>query len=357
MTQNNQQQLPSLQEYNGGLPKARGLYDPSNEHENCGIGFVAHIKGERSHQIIDDADRILRHMTHRGGCGCEPTSGDGAGILTALPYEFFAKIAPADLDVDLPAEGLYGAGNVFLPTDPQERETCKQAIDTIITEQGQTLLGWRTLPTDAAGAKIGASALRSEPVIEQLFIGAGDGVTQDELERQLFVIRKRASHQLRDGELKQALMFYVCSLSTRIIIYKGMLTTDQVLPYFPDLNDADYKTHLAMVHSRFSTNTFPSWDRAQPCRFMSHNGEINTARGNSNWIFARQGMMQSDLFGDDLEKLFPIIEPNCSDSGNFDNALELLLHSGRSLPEAMMMMIPEAWQNHHSISEEKTCLL
>ncbi|MBT4867792.1 MAG: glutamate synthase subunit alpha, partial [Planctomycetaceae bacterium] len=339
------------------LPKAHGLYDPANEHDSCGVGFVAHIKGERSRQIIDDADRILRHMVHRGACGCEENTGDGAGMLTALPHEFLAKVAQQDLGITLPEEGGYGVGVVFLPNDEDERNICKQTVAEIIAAQGQTLLGWRSLPTDADAADIGPSARAAEPVMEQLFVAAGNGLDQDALERQLFVIRKQASHRIRTGDvaekLKQSLRFYICSLSTKVIIYKGMLTPHQVTPYFPDLQDPDYTSHLAMVHSRFSTNTFPSWDRAQPNRFMSHNGEINTMRGNTNWMFARQGVMQSDLFGEDLEKLFPIIEPECSDSGNFDNAMELLYHAGRSLPEVVMMMIPEAWQNHHSMSEDK----
>ncbi len=337
----------------GGMPRAYGLYDPQNEHENCGIGFIANIKGIRSRKIIDDVDEVLRRMVHRGACGCEDNTGDGAGILTALPDEFLRKVAKEDLGLELPAEGLYGSGIVFLPQDNEERETCKKLVEQIISEQGQNILGWRPLPTDPAAADIGPSAIACEPVMEQLFIEAAGGLDQESLERQLYVIRKSASNQIRTGKLKERLMFYICSLSTKVIIYKGMLTPSQVMPYFKDLQDQDYKSHLAMVHSRFSTNTFPSWDRAQPCRFMSHNGEINTVRGNSNWMFARQGMMSSEYFGDDLRKLFPVIEPECSDSGNFDNALELLLHAGRPLPEAVMMMIPEAWQNHHTMPEDK----
>jgi len=339
--------------YPATRPAAHGLYDPRNEHDNCGVGFVAHIKGQRSRQIIDDADRILRHMVHRGACGCEANTGDGAGILTALPYEFLRKVVQADLGLALPEAGQYGVGNVFLPVDPDQRRLCKELVNRVIGEQGQTLLGWRSLPTDADGADIGPSARAAEPVIEQLYVAAAEGLDQEALERQLFVIRKRISHMIPTLDMDQNLLFYVCSLSTKVLIYKGMLTPHQVVPYYPDLQDPDYTSHLAMVHSRFSTNTFPSWDRAQPNRFMSHNGEINTLRGNMNWMFARQGMMQSELFGDDLQRLCPIIEPDCSDSGNFDNALEFLLHTGRSLPEAVMMMIPEAWQNHHSMPEDK----
>ena len=343
--------------HRGGLPEPHGLYDPAHEHDSCGVGFVANIKGQRSRQIIDDAECVLRHMVHRGACGCEANTGDGAGMLTALPHEFLAKVAKEDLGITLPQPGQYGVGVVFLPTDKREREICKHTVNEIIAGQGQRLLGWRALPRDAEAADVGPTARACEPAMEQLFIAAADGLDQDALERQLFVIRKQASHHIRTGDvaqrLQQAPMFYICSLSTKVIIYKGMLTPHQLMPYFRDLQDQDYKSHLAMVHSRFSTNTFPSWDRAQPNRFMSHNGEINTLRGNMNWMFARQGVMHSDLFGDDLPKLFPVVESECSDSGNFDNAMEMLYHAGRSLPEVVMMMIPEAWQNHHSMPPDK----
>jgi glutamate synthase (NADPH) large chain len=339
---------------NGRLPAAHGLYDPANEKENCGVGFVAHIKGERSRQIIDDADRMARHMTHRGACGCEENTGDGAGILTGLPYELLERVAKADLGAELPARGTYGTGIVFMPSDSAEREQCRAIVNEIIEAQGQTLIGWREVPVDADGADIGPTARLCMPHFEQLFIAAAEGLDQDAFERQLFIIRKWASRRIRvESKFDQRLMFYVSSLSTKVIIYKGMLMPEQVMPFFSDLQADDYQSHLAMVHSRFSTNTFPSWDRAQPCRFMAHNGEINTLRGNANWMFARQGVMTSELWGDDLRKLCPIIEPECSDSGNFDNALELLYHSGRTLQEAVMMMIPEAWQNHHSMSEDK----
>lgn len=339
---------------NGRLPAKRGLYDPANEKENCGVGFVAHIKGERSRQIIDDADRMALHMTHRGACGCEENTGDGAGMLTGLPYELLEKVARNDLGVDLPERGQYGTGIVFMPTDESEREECRSLVNSIIEERGQKLLGWRKVPVDPEGANVGPTALLCMPEFEQLFIQSAEGIDADAFERELFIIRKYASRKIRvESELDQNLMFYVSSLSTKVIIYKGMLMPEQVTPFFKDLQDPDYRSHLAMVHSRFSTNTFPSWDRAQPCRFMAHNGEINTLRGNANWMFARQGVMQSDLWGDDIRKLCPIIEPECSDSGNFDNALEMLYHSGRTLQEAVMMMVPEAWQNHHSMSEEK----
>ncbi|APZ92766.1 glutamate synthase large subunit [Fuerstiella marisgermanici] len=346
-------QYPLAMRPSYGAPEAHGLYDPANETENCGVGFVAHIKGERSHSILVDAERILKHMDHRGGCGCEENTGDGAGMLTALPTEFLKRVAKEDIGVDLPEDGKYGAGVVFLPQDEQQRATCKKTVEELIAQQGQTLLGWRELPVDFDGADIGVTAREFAPHFEMLFVSAADGLDQEQLERQLFVIRKLASHKLRNSDMSQALSFYVCSLSTKLIIYKGMLTSFQVLPFFLDLQAEDYTSHLAMVHSRFATNTFPSWDRAQPLRFMSHNGEINTVKGNSNWMFARQGVMDSEMWGDDLQKLFPIVEPHTSDSGRFDNALEMLYHSGRTLQEVVMMMIPEAWQNHSTMPEDK----
>ncbi|MCA9267832.1 MAG: glutamate synthase large subunit, partial [Planctomycetales bacterium] len=337
-----------------GLPDKHGLYDPQFEHDSCGVGFVANVKGVRSRQIVVDANTMLKNMDHRGGCGCDPNTGDGSGMLTALPHQFLQKAARAELHADLPEPGKFAAGVVFLPTDKAQREKCKQTVNEIIKRQGQRLVGWRKTPTDAAGANVGAAALAGEPFCEQLFIAAADGLDAAAFERQLYLIRKQASHALRnDNSLAQRLMFYVCSLSTRVIIYKGMLTSDQLMRYYLDLADEDYTSHLAMVHSRFSTNTFPSWDRAQPCRFMSHNGEINTLRGNVNWMHAREGVVRSKLFGDEISKVFPIIERNCSDSGNFDNCLEFLLMNGRTLQESVMMMIPEAWQKHEDMRDDK----
>ena len=336
------------------LPAKQGLYDPEYEHDACGVGFIAHVKGKRSHQIILDAEEILRNMDHRGACGCEANTGDGAGILTALPHEFLREVIKIDLGIDLPPAGQFAAGNVFLPQVENERATCKKVIEEVVLEHGQQLLGWRPVPTETEKADIGPTARLAEPVIEQLVIGAADGLVDDAFERKLYLIRKQASHRLRsDQSLAQRLMFYVCSLSTKVIIYKGMLSTEQLILYYPDLADPRYTSHLAMVHSRFSTNTFPSWDRAQPCRFMSHNGEINTLRGNMNWMRAREGVMSSPLFGDEMEKLFPVCEPDCSDSGTFDNVLEFLLMTGRTLQEAVMMMVPEAWQNHESMPVDK----
>ncbi|MCK5336356.1 MAG: glutamate synthase subunit alpha, partial [Gammaproteobacteria bacterium] len=336
------------------LPKKHGLYNPENETENCGVGFVAHIKGEPSHQIVEDADHILRRMVHRGACGCEANTGDGAGIMTGLPYAFLTRVAKEDLGADLPAKGQYAAGNVFLPVDEAERAQCKKLVNKLIAASGQKLIGWRELPVDPIKADIGPTARHAMPHMEQLFVAAADGVNTDDFERKLYVLRKNATHTIRaDQNIKQADLFYFCSLSTKVIVYKGMLNPDQMMPFYTDLNAEDFTSHLAMVHSRFSTNTFPSWDRAQPKRFMSHNGEINTRLGNANWMTAREGTAESDLFGDDIKKILPVIEPEVSDSGSFDNVLEFLLMGGRSLQEAVMMMVPEAWQNDASMSEEK----
>lgn len=340
-----------------GPPEASGLYDPSHEKDSCGVGFVADIRGRASHKIMANALVMLGRMDHRGACGCEANTGDGAGILTALPQDFLSQAARKDVGIDLPTDGRFGAGNVFLPRDAAQRRTCKSVVEQIVAEQGQRLLGWRPLPVDPDNADLGVTARLSEPKIEQLFLSAAEGLTLEAFERQLYLIRKRASHTLRHcADLSQARWFYICSLSTKVIVYKGQLLSWQVPRYYPDLSDPDYVSHLAMVHSRFSTNTFPSWDRAQPNRLMCHNGEINTLRGNMNWMQARQGAMghgSGSVFGDQLSKIYPVAEPDCSDSGTFDNVLEMLLMTGRSLQEAIMMMIPEAWENHEAMSQDK----
>ncbi|MCZ6890545.1 MAG: glutamate synthase large subunit, partial [Gammaproteobacteria bacterium] len=348
-----------------GLPKANGLYDPAFEKDSCGVGFICNIKGKASNQIIKDAEHMNCCMVHRGGLGYEKNTGDGAGILTALPHEFLQRVAKADLGIDLPSRGRYGAGNVFLPRDKRQRADCKALFEREVAAAGQQILGWRALPTDPDGADIGSAARAAMPHMEQLFIGASDELEGEDFERKLYLIRKHATHQLRsDEKMSERSLLYACSLSSKIIVYKGMLTPHQMFPFYPDLRADDYESHLAMVHSRFSTNTFPSWDRAQPNRFMSHNGEINTLLGNKNAMNARQGVAESALFGADLEKLFPVVEPDCSDSGTFDNVLEFLLMTGRTLQEAVMMMIPEAWQHHphmpadkHAFYEFHSCLM
>ncbi|MEE8236816.1 MAG: glutamate synthase central domain-containing protein, partial [Gammaproteobacteria bacterium] len=336
------------------LPAAHGLYDPSLERDSCGVGFVAQIKGKASHQIIRDADRLLCRMDHRGARGAEANSGDGAGILTALPHDFLTRVARDEFGTELPEPGKFAAGVVFLPTDVAERERCKAAVSEVCAAEGQELVGWRLVPTDPDKADLGPTARRAAPHIEQVFIAAGAELAGDAFERKLYLIRKRVSRELRnDSAMEQAEAFYICSLSTKVLIYKGMLTPGQLMTYFPDLKDPHYVSHLAMVHSRFSTNTFPSWDRAQPNRFMCHNGEINTLRGNVNWMSAREGVSRSELFGDSLKDLYPVVGPDVSDSGAFDNVLEFLLMTGRTLQESIMMMIPEAWQKNELMAKNK----
>ena len=290
-----------------GLPAAQGLYDPAMEKDGCGVGFVCHIKGKASHDIITDALAMNCCMEHRGGVGYEANTGDGAGIITGIPYEFLERVAKADLGVELPARGRYGAGIVFLPRDLTERNHCKKVFEAQIAAAGQQCLGWRVLPIEPDLANIGNAARRAMPHIEQLFIGASAECSAEAFERKLYVIRKHSTHLCRgDNALRERQLFYVSSLSSKTIVYKGMLTPDQLGVFFSDLRADDYASHMAMIHSRFSTNTFPSWDRAQPNRFMSHNGEINTLLGNKNSMNSRQGVVASALYGSDLQKLFPV---------------------------------------------------
>jgi glutamate synthase (NADPH/NADH) large chain len=333
------------------IPKKQGLYDPAHEHDACGVGFVVNIKGERSHDIVDKGLQVLANLTHRGACGCDPRTGDGAGILLQIPHEFFAREA-ARLGFQLPAAGEYGVGQVFLPLDTVKRKECEEAFERIVNEEGQRILGWRDVPVVESAC--GDIARRGMPAVRQVFIARGPGLADAEaLERKLYVIRKRATTAAENLGLFDPELLYFCSLSALTIVYKGQLISTQLPEFFPDLLDPAFKSALAMVHQRFSTNTFPSWDRAHPYRFMSHNGEINTLRGNINWMHAREKMFSSPLFGDDIKKLLPIVEPNGSDSAMFDNCLELLIRTGRSLPHSVMMMIPEAWQNDAQMSDTK----
>ena len=299
-----------------GFPEKTGLYDPAFEKDSCGVGFVAQIKGQASRQIMLDAYQLNSRMDHRGGCGFEENTGDGAGILTAMPYSFFSQVAK-ESGIDLPGKHEFAVGNIFLPQQADELKFCKRVIERSISEAGLDFLGWREVPIDPEGSNIGPAAIQAMPSIWQLFVGCNDNDVL-QFDRSLYIVRKQFSSELRsDPKLSQALMVYACSLSPKTIVYKGMLTPAQLFPFYNDLQDTRYETHLAMVHSRFSTNTFPSWDRAQPCRYMSHNGEINTLRGNVNQMKARQGIADSEFFRDSIEKLFPIAEPDCSDSGNF----------------------------------------
>jgi glutamate synthase (NADPH/NADH) large chain len=333
------------------LPQREGLYDRAHEHDACGVGFVANMKGTASHTIIEQGLRILQNLTHRGACGCDPLTGDGAGILTQVP-DAFLRTACDVLDIVLPPRGAYGVGMVFLPEQIDERNECLELFEKVVREEGQRLLGWRRVPIDET--KCGDLARRVMPEIRQIFIARGRSTPDAAaLERKLYVIKKRVERLVREAGLRDSESFYVSSLSSRTIVYKGLLLPEQIPQFYQDLTDPLFASALALVHQRFSTNTFPSWDRAHPYRFLAHNGEINTLRGNINWMHARESMFASPLFGDDMRKLFPIITPGGSDSAMFDNALELLVHTGRSLPHAVMMMIPEAWQKHEGMSPDK----
>jgi glutamate synthase (ferredoxin) len=335
-----------------------GLYDPANEHDACGVGFVAHVKGRRSHAIVRQAMQVLINLQHRGACGCETNTGDGAGILLQMPDRFFRGEAER-LGFDLPPHRSYGAGLIFLPRDAERRGRIKALFERIVAEEGQRVLGWREVPTD--NSALGASAVAVQPAFQQIFIGRGQGVAalsgtldaEVAFERKLYVIRKRVEHAVDQLPADDRQSFYVVSLSSRTLIYKGMLTASQLERMFPDLTERTMDSALALVHQRFSTNTFPSWPLAHPYRYVAHNGEINTLRGNINWMKAREALLESSALGDDLKKILPIIREGGSDSAIFDNVLELLVMSGRSLPHAILMMIPEPWQNNDTLSPQR----
>ncbi|KAI9277575.1 hypothetical protein BY458DRAFT_554293 [Sporodiniella umbellata] len=331
----------------GAIPPAQGLYNPELEKDACGVGFMVHVKGHRSHKILSEASYILCNMTHRGASGADIRDGDGAGVMTGIPHDFLVNEARRLLGIELPEEGRYAVGNLFMKGDAHSVAESKAVFEKLAAGLHLQVLGWRSVPRDSS--IIGPAARSKEPAIEQPFVVlAGRAFDEAYFERQLYVLRKHATHTLT---MKK--WFYVCSLSNKNLVYKGQLTPKQVYLYFHDLNNVQYTTHFALVHSRFSTNTFPSWDRAQPMRWCAHNGEINTVRGNKNWMRSREGVMASDKFGEDLDLLYPIIEEGGSDSAAFDNVLELLVINGvLTMPEAVMMMIPEAWQNHEQMSPE-----
>ena len=293
-------------------PAKQGLYDPQFEHDSCGVGFVVHMKGRKSHQLVSDALQILVNLDHRGACGCEANTGDGAGILMQVPHEFLVSVTQK-LGFKLPAPGQYGVGMLFMPKNPADREAVKNALVQIVSGEGQTLLGWRDIPTD--NSSLGKTAVAAEPHMMQVFVGRNPALNDDQsFERKLYVIRKLAEQQIRyGGKISSGSWFYVSSLSARTCIYKGMLMPEQVGKYFADLRDPGMATALALVHSRFSTNTFPSWDRAHPYRYVAHNGEINTLRGNINWMHAGQANFVSELFGADIKKVLPVINTDGSD--------------------------------------------
>ncbi len=332
------------------LPDPQGLYDPDHEHDACGIGFVANIKGERSHAIVEKGIEILINLTHRGAAGCDPETGDGAGLLIQIPHTFFARECPK-LGMTLPEPGQYGVAMAFLPVDRQERLICEGILERITREEGLEVLGWRDTPCD--GSAVGRLARASQPYIEQFFVQAAPSMDEDALERKLYVIRRRAENEIAASDLEHKSFFYIPSFSARTIVYKGLLLAPQIVKFFRELSDPDFTSALCLVHQRFSTNTFPTWHLAHPFRYVAHNGEINTLKGNLNWMHARQSLLATALFGDDIKKLLPIVQPGGSDSACFDNVLELLTLSGRTLPHAMAMMIPEAWASNPHMKPEK----
>src|SRR6266704_1037078 len=325
------------------VPPKQGLYDPQFEHDSCGVGFVVDIAGRKSNHIVRRSLQVLMNLQHRGAKGCEANTGDGAGILMQLPHQFY-KSECKKLGFTLPAPGSYGVGMVFLPRDAYSARWCEEIIEAAIVRAGQRLLGWRTVPTN--NAPIGDTAKAVEPVFKQVFIEQNPYIRSTaEFERKLYLIRKRVEKTTAEP--------YFDSLSANTIVYKGMLSAEQIEIYFPDLADPRMESALAVVHQRFSTNTFPSWSLAHPFQYISHNGEINTLRGNINWMKAREALFESEFFGQDVRDLIPVIVDGGSDSAMFDNAVEMLVMTGRSLPHAMMMLIPEAWDGHETMSDEK----
>ncbi len=330
--------------------EAQGLYHPDFERSACGIGFVANINGEKSHSIILKGIQVLKNLEHRGACGCDPETGDGAGITIQIPHPFFARECAA-LGFTLPDPGEYGAGMVFLPVERHPRLQCEGILENIAREEGLTVLGWRDTPVTANA--IGRLARASQPYIQQIFLRAAQGMTQDELEAKLYLVRKRAESEVGKSDIKDKSFFYLPSLSSRTIVYKGLLLASQITQFYGELTDPEVASAICLVHQRFSTNTFPTWQLAHPYRYICHNGEINTLRGNVNWMNAREAVLESPRFGKDIKKLFPVCTPGGSDSAMLDNAIELLYLSGRPLPHVMAMLIPEAWDQDKHMPEEK----
>ncbi len=334
----------------GHLPPKEGLYDPANEHDNCGIGFLANIDGKPAHDIIRRGMEVLVNLTHRGACGCDPETGDGTGMIMQIPDEFFRNQAE-EIGFDLPAKDEYGVGMIFLDQDKDKRAAMQMVIEQTITDENQTVLGWRDVPVD--NTKIGWLARETEPFMRQVFIKKHASIKdRDAFERKLFVIRKQIEHYARQHQ-DEVGYFYTPTFSCKTLSYKGLLVADKIDAYFIDMQDKSFKSAIALMHQRYSTNTFPTWDLAQPFRYLAHNGEINTLRGNINWMNARQGLFASEHFGDDIKKISPICIPGASDSATLDNGLELLLMSGRSLEHCICMMVPEAWSGHESMTQEK----
>ena len=334
------------------LSRTQGLYQSNQEHDACGVGFVAHIKGQKSHAIVSQALKILENLDHRGAVGADKLMGDGAGILIQIPDALYRQ-EMALQGVVLPPLGEYGVGIIFLPKEQASKEACEQEMERAIKAEGQVLLGWRDVPINQ-DMPMSPTVRAKEPLIRQVFIGRGnDVIVQDALERKLYVIRKTASAAIQNLQLKHSKEYYVPSMSSRTVIYKGLLLADQVGTYFLDLRDERCVSALGLVHQRFSTNTFPEWPLAHPYRYVAHNGEINTVKGNYNWMKAREGVMSSPVLGADLQKLYPISFADQSDTATFDNCLELLTMSGYPISQAVMMMIPEPWEQHTTMDERR----
>src|SRR5436190_14355419 len=334
-----------------GTPARQGLYDPAYDKDSCGVGFIANIKGAKSHQIVADAIQILCNLEHRGATGADPRMGDGAGILVQIPHKFFARKTKG-LGFTLPEPGQYGVGHLFLPRDKTWRDTIRKIYEDTAQKEGLKVLGWREVPTD--NSTLGESVIPTEPVHMQVFIGqVKPSTNEDHFERRLYILRKAISNAVYQQRERRLSGYYPVTISCRTAIYKGMFLADQLGTYYPDLHEEDFESALALVHQRFSTNTFPTWSLAHPYRYIAHNGEINTLRGNVNWMAARQASVASELYGDDITKLWPISYEGQSDTACFDNALEFLVQGGYSLPHAVMMMIPEAWAGNPLMDEQR----
>jgi glutamate synthase domain-containing protein 1 len=331
--------------------EAKGMYTSAFEHDACGMGFVADVKGRKSREIIDKGLDVLKNLEHRGAVGADPNTGDGAGILIQIPDEFMRKVT-AQNNITLPEEGRYAIGMIFLPQNSILRKNVENIIEKIVIDENQKFLGWRDVPVDPTVPGKGAQA--TQPFIRQCFIAANKKIlNRDEFERKLYLIRRIIDHRVRSELKLDRSKYYVPSFSCKTLVYKGMLLAQQMMNYYQDLSDPDMKSAMVMLHMRFSTNTFPTWDLAHPFRMIAHNGEINTLRGNKNWMAARQHVMESPYYGKDLKRMLPIIMEGQSDSATFDSVLELLVMSGRSLPHAMMMMIPEAWSKNDLMDPDR----
>ena len=327
----------------------RGLYDPLYEHDACGFGFVANIDGRRTHDIVRRGIVVLENLVHRGACGCDPETGDGAGLLLQIPHKFFAEESEK-LGFELPEQGAYAVAMVFLPHAKGDRELCLRVIEKFVLDEGQSVLGWRDVPRNAEA--LGWLAREREPVIQQIFIARAKGLDTDAFERKLFVIRKQIERAVAASGIEHLAQFYIPSMSARTIVYKGLMLAYQIDEYYLDLSDERFETAIALIHQRYSTNTLPEWKLAHPYRFVCHNGEFNTLRGNINMMRSRESHLASPLLGEDVKKLAPILTPGASDSANFDEAFELLARGGRDLSHAVGMLIPEPWSGHESMPDD-----